>query len=231
VELAIRDPKDVSTRIIKDLITACNLLVPAIGTGQAFLEEELSLSHPENNIRQTAIERIKSHIGFASQFNAMVIIGLIRGRTKSEADKDKAISILKDSLYECASFAQRYKIFLVIEPLNRYETNLINTAKDGIDLIKNIGSPQIGLLLDTFHMSIEEVSIEQTIREAALYLRHFHVADSNRWSPGGGHMDFNRVITTLKEIDYNGFLSAEILPMPNPEEASLKTIEFLKNII
>ena len=82
-------------------------------------------------------------------------------------------------------------IRLALEPINRYETTLINNAAQGLELIERVGADNFGLLLDTFHMNIEEPSIEDSIRQTGDRIFHFHVADSNRWYPGAGHLDFS----------------------------------------
>src|SRR4030043_32925 len=87
---------------------------------------------------------------------------------------------------ECAEDAFIHGVRLAMEPLNRYETDLIHTADELLELIHLIDSPNLGLLLDTFHMNIEEPILEDCILRSGEYIFHFHVADSNRWYPGGG---------------------------------------------
>lgn len=228
VELAVRNPELLDLKEIQTLISDYNLTVPAIGTGQAYGEEGLSFTSPDPAIRKKAIERIKSHIELAAQFDARVIIGLIRGKIEEETDYRQAESWLAEALRECA--AENEAIDLVIEPVNRYECNLINTASEALQLIQKINVKNIGLLLDTFHMNIEEPSILDTIEESTKYLFHFHVADSNRWYPGAGHLEFSNVIEVLKRIKYNGFLSAEILPLPEPDTAAEMTIMHMRQL-
>jgi sugar phosphate isomerase/epimerase len=79
-------------------------------------------------------------------------------------------------------------------------------------------------------MNIEEVSMYESIKNSKYYLSHVHVADSNRWAPGSGHLDFVHIIKTLEEIDYKGYISAEILPLPNPDSAANLAIEHLRGI-
>ena len=89
----------------------------------------------------------------------------------------------------------------------------------------------VGLLLDSFHMNIEEPSIYDSIRLAKDRLYHFHLADSNRWYPGAGHIDFPKIIETLNEVNYEGFVSAEILPYPDPDIAAKNTIDYMRKLI
>ncbi len=119
---------------------------------------------------------------------------------------------------------------LALEPINRYETTLINTVDEGLDLIDRVGADNFGLLLDTFHMNIEEPSIEESIRRAGDRVFHFHVADSNRWYPGAGHLNFRSILSALAEIGYEGFVSGEFLPRPDAETAAREAIVFLRGL-
>jgi len=230
VELAIRDPAIVDGEKIKKLVESFGLEVPAVGTGQAYGEEGLSFSSPEDEIRKKAIERVKNHIRFASSFGAQVIIGLIRGKIEEGVNREIAEEWTLEAMKECAKLAQEYGIYLTLEPLNRYETNFINRVKEAIEFIKRLGEQNVGLLIDTFHMNIEEVSIYQSIEKAKDCLTHVHLADSNRWAPGCGHLDFLKIVETLRKIDYKGYLSAEVLPLPDPDTSARLTIEYLSRI-
>ncbi|MFQ5822771.1 MAG: 5-keto-L-gluconate epimerase [bacterium] len=231
VELAVRNPELLTVKHIKKSLKEMNLSAPAIGTGQAYGEDGLCFTHPNEKIRETAVQRIKAHIGFAANFQAQVIIGLIRGRVTENLEHKQASNWLVEALKECSDAASRLGIKLALEPINRYETNLVNTVADGLDLIEKVASENLGLLLDTFHMNIEEPSIEDSIQQAGNRIFHFHVADSNRWYPGAGHIDFKRIVEVLNEVGYKGFLSAEILPLPDSDTCAEKTVEFLRPIL
>jgi len=229
-ELAVRNPKDLKIEDVINIIKKNKLEVPAIGTGQAYGEEGLSFSDPDKKIRKMAVERIKDQIVFASHFNAIVIIGLIRGKIEENVNRAEAEKWTIDCLKECTEFAQEYNIRLTLEPVNRYESNFINTLDEGIKFIKRVGAPNLGILADTFHMNIEEISIYDSIIKAKNYITHVHFADSNRWAPGCGHLDFAKIVQTLKKIDYQGYVSAEILPLPDPDNCARLTAEHLNKI-
>ena len=89
---------------------------------------------------------------------------------------------------------------------------------------------RIEILLDTFHMNIEEPSIEESIRACGERIFHFHVADSNRWHPGAGHLDFGRILTTLFETGYTGFFSGEFMPKPDADTGARRAIEYLRSL-
>lgn len=231
VELAIRDPKIVNLDELEHLVRGCGLSVPAIGTGQAWGEEGLSFTDPDPGIRLAAIERIKSHIPGAARFGAIIILGLIRGIVKPGVDPVEAMDWLVEALCECSAAALPRGIRLALEPINRYETTLINTASQGLDLIGRVGADNFGLLLDTFHMNIEEPDIEASIRQCGSKIFHFHVADSNRWYPSAGHLDFHSILKTLFATGYQGTISSEFLPKPDADTSARQAISYLRQIL
>ena len=228
VELAIRDPKLVNPDELAAVISQRHLAVPAIGTGQAWGEERLSFTSSDPAVRRSAIERIKSHIPLAARFKAVVILGLIRGMTPAGQTHEQSMTYLVAALQECSAAAAPHGVRFALEPINRYETDLIHSVADGLDLIERVGADNFGLLLDTFHMNIEEPSIEESIRVCGPRIFHFHVADSNRWHPGAGHINFNRILTTLFETGYNGFVSGEFMPKPDADTGARRAIEYLR---
>jgi 5-keto-L-gluconate epimerase len=231
VELAIRDPQLVDLDALEELVYHNGLKVPAIGTGQAWGEEGLSFTDPEPTIRQAAIERIKSHIPVASRFGAVIIIGLIRGIVKPGVDSQQAMDWLVAALRECSEAARPHGLRLALEPINRYETTLINNTAQGLELIERVGADNFGLLLDTFHMNIEEPNIEAGMRACGKRIYHFHVADSNRWHPGAGHLDFKSILDTLFAAGYQGWVSGEFLPKPDVETAAQRSIALLRQMV
>jgi sugar phosphate isomerase/epimerase len=126
------------------------------------------------------------------------------------------------------AYAAGLGVKITMEPLNRYETDFIFNAADGVRLIEDLACDNLGLMLDLFHMNIEDASIEEGLRLAGDRVWHVHIADSNRCYPGSGHIDFDSIFATLKDMGYQDYVSAELLPLPDPDTAARKTIEFLR---
>lgn len=233
VELAIRDPQSVDAEELADLVATHGLRVPAIGTGQAWGEEGLSFSDPDPAIRRAAIERTRAHVPLARRLDAIIIIGLLRGVVRPGVSYGQAIARVTQALAECCAEAAQWGVRLALEPLNRYETTLVNTVEQGLELIDAVGAQNLGLLYDTFHANIEEPSIEQSLIAAGERLFHVHVADSNRWYPGAGHLDFVRVLGVLQARgpsgSYGGFVSGEFMPHPDAATAAQRAIQHLRS--
>ncbi len=230
VELAIRDPRLVDADDLVRVLDANRLVVPAIGTGQAWGEEGLSLTDPVPAIRAAATARLKSQLPLAARLGSVVIVGLLRGIVKPGVTQAQAMDWLVAGLQECCAAAVESGVRVALEPINRYETTLINDIAQGLALIEAVGATDLGLLADTFHMNIEEPSIEGSIRQAGNHIFHFHVADSNRWHPGAGHLDFTSILQVLLATGYTGFVSGEFLPLPDAQTAAQRGIAHLSGL-
>ena len=230
VELAVRDPALVDGDTLERVLSTHRLVVPAIGTGQAWGEEQLSFTSLDPVVRRAAIKRIKAHIPLARRFHALVIIGLIRGITPAGQSHAQSLSYLVEALQECTSEAALCGVRLALEPINRYETDLIHSVDQGLELLEQVGADNLGLLLDTFHMNIEEPVIEDSIRRCGEHIFHFHVADSNRWYPGAGHLDFKSILSTLNATGYPGWVSGEYMPLPDGDTAAKNGLAALRAV-
>jgi 5-keto-L-gluconate epimerase len=229
VELHIRDPLSVDADEIRNLLSHYHLPVPTIGTGQAYGEEGLSFADPDPEIRQKTVQRIKDQMDLASTLGIpRVTIGLIRGTVKAGEDKGRAEDHVIECMVKCLD--HNPAITLIVEPLNRYETSLYNDTASTKDVIDRIGRPNLKMLVDTFHMNIEEPDIIESILRVKDYISHVHFADSNRWPPGCGHIHFKKIVSTLRKIKYRGAIAAEVLPKPTPEECLRLTIEYYRKL-
>ncbi|MGA8084156.1 MAG: sugar phosphate isomerase/epimerase family protein [Candidatus Nitrosopolaris sp.] len=135
------------------------------------------------------------------------------------------------TLSKLTKYASDYGIQLLLEPLNRYSTPYCTTAKEALCIANQINQDNFGVLLDTFHMNIEEDSIERAIMESRRLLRHTHFADNNRKMPGSAHIDFHSIIKSLSTIKYDGYISFEpILTDDRYETATKDGLEVIKAI-
>lgn len=120
--------------------------------------------------------------------------------------------------------AARHGVMLAIEPLNRFETHVLNTVQDGIALMQAVAHPNVALHLDTFHLNIEEKSVAGAFITAAPVLRHVHAAENDRGSVGSGHIDWDAVGSALRSQRYDGWVVAETFTGAIPEIAAATAI-------
>lgn len=207
------------------------LRVAAMGTGAGWVKHKLLLTSPDPQVRQQARAFAKSIINIAAVFRAPAIIGSMQGRVEPGMRRSDVLNWLRESVEELADYAAAQKAegqILLLEFLNRYETNVLNNVQQSLEFLATLKAKNVRLLLDLFHMNIEEQDIAEAIRLAGPAVGHVHFADSNRRAPGLGHTDFKPILAALRDINYQGYLSAEVLPLPSPEEAAAQTIRAYK---
>ena len=231
VEMSISSENDIPVQTVKESIKRYGLIVSAIGTGLALAEDGLSFSNHDERIRKAAEARFKKQITFAGELEAPVILGLIHGKLSTNNNSCQEREWIRDITYSSALYARELGVNIIIEPINRYETNFINTMAEALNFINEIKLSNVGVMGDTFHMNIEEKDMVDSISSVAGKLIYFHLADSNRMHPGSGHVDFKVIINELHKIQYKGFLSIECLPLPTPIVAAKEAITFIKNIL
>lgn len=217
VELLLRRAEDIDAGELERLLAKHEMELSAIGTGLA-TTDGLCLGSCEERTRQEAVKRVLGFSKMAERFDCGVIVGSIKG------------GVIPTPSLECLakSLTELREVRLIIEPLNRYESAFVNKASQAVELIKAQNLERALVLLDTFHMNIEEKSMADAIVSVGERLGYFHIADSNRRAPGDGHIPFSEVFGALKGIHYDGYVSAEILHEPDSEVALRKTIEFVR---
>jgi len=206
------------------LLAEHGLTVAAVGTGAGWVKHKLHLCHADAGVRAAAQEFIAKIIDVAGQFGAPAIIGSMQGRFEGDLPRDKALDHLASALDMLGARATVQGQVLLYEPLNRYETNLFNRQGDAAAWLESRGLFTVRLLCDLFHMNIEEADIAAALAAAGRWVGHVHWADSNRQALGLGHTAPEPIVAALRGIGYEGFLSAEVFPLPTAMDAARQTI-------
>ncbi|WP_018618924.1 sugar phosphate isomerase/epimerase family protein [Spirosoma luteum] len=225
IELFTASADAVSFDSLSALTQELGLSVGAVGTGAGKVIHGLTLTDPDPAIRAGAVTYIQDMISFGASVGAPAIIGSMQGNVPNGIDRERAMDWLAKGLTTLGDFAETNGVTLIYEPLNRYETNLINRLDDGVALLHSLNTRNVRLLADLFHMNIEEASLSDSIRRAGSLIGHVHFADSNRGPIGMGHTAMTAVAQALIDIDYQGYISAEAFPLPTPDEAAQQTIQ------
>jgi sugar phosphate isomerase/epimerase len=206
--------------------------------------EERDLANPDPRVRARAVNYLKECVDLASGVGAPLIVvvpsavaktspvGQFESEEEWVAAAEREWNYAVESVKTAAAYAEQEGILLAVEPINRYETFLVNTVDQGLRFVSEVGSSAVRLHLDTFHMNIEEKDPAGAIRKAGELLINLHIADSNRQAVGYGHTDFEAIMKALKEIDYQGALALEPLPpVPDPYIAArLKRYQHLRDL-
>ena len=228
VEVFAPGPDAVDPATLRKLLHDNGLTLAAVGTGAGWVKHRWHLTLPDKNMRAQAHNFIRSMIDFGGELGAPAIIGSMQGREGDEVDRIAALGYLNESLSDLGRHASQYGVPLLFEPLNRYETNLVNTVDAGLGLLQSLSTSNVKLLADLFHMNIEEVDIADALRRGGDKIGHVHYVDSNRRPAGCGHIEYGPIVAALREIGYGGYASAEALPYPDPDGAAEQTIAAFK---
>jgi sugar phosphate isomerase/epimerase len=227
VELALRSEKEYREEGIAGILKKTGMEVSCISTGQVFATDRLCFTHEDADIRKRTIETFKGLINVAGGLGAMVNIGRARGSISPSRSEEETEKLFCEGLYQLQPELERCGVKIVIEPVNRYEINYLNNVDQVCALLDKLHSPCFGVMPDVFHMNIEDDDICGSLRRNGEYVSYVHLADSNRYYPGMGHLDFPAVAAALREIDYKGWCTVEILPYPDPDTAAMKAAEYL----
>ena len=230
VELFLPGPDAIDPKTLTKILADHNLALAAVGTGAGWVKHKLTLSHRDTSIREKGQAFVRSMIDFGAVNHAPVIIGSMQGRFDSVTSRDDALKYLAGSIEELANHAKQYDTTIIYEPLNRYETNLLTCIDESVQFVEALSANNVTLLADLFHMNIEEANLADAIRNGGKHIGHVHFADSNRSAAGMGHTDFLPIVKALREVGYDGYLSAEVLPLPNPTAAAQQTIKKYREV-
>jgi sugar phosphate isomerase/epimerase len=231
VELALLRPDQIDADRIEVLLDELGLEIPMISSGQVFAEGGLCFTSPDRKTRGRAVSRIKGLIDTAGRFRSMVNIGRVRGPLEPGQPRRVSEDRFLDALKEVAVYAEPKGVVIALEPVNRYEINFINRLEEAAEMIDRLGRPNVKIMPDVFHMNIEDASIGGSLMAFRDYIGYVHFADSNRFAPGMGHLNFPDIISVLKAIQYSGYVTAEILPYPDPDTAAARAAGYLRALI
>jgi D-psicose/D-tagatose/L-ribulose 3-epimerase len=175
----------------------------------AAMGPDRDLIHADESIRRNGMDYVRHCIDAAKTIGAPNVVGPLYsavGRTwQATADERKRdVDLLVRQLKELSVYAADRGVGLGVEPLNRFETSFLNLASQAIEVVDRVDHPACGLLLDTFHMNIEERSIGEAIRSAGKRIRQLHTCENDRGAPGSGHVPWQEVASACRDIGFKG---------------------------
>ena len=231
VEIHSTTPDELEEPTFLSALDQHKVKVGALGTGRLYVNAGLSLTDSDPAVRSEAIRQMKRYVDTAQRLGSLVIIGCVRGNVPSPDQREAVTALLGQAMQELDAYACARGVIMVFEPINRYENNYLCNTYEIADFLKEYGLKNIRMMIDTFHMNIEEVDIRQAIIDNIEYISYVHFADSNRLWPGQGHLDFDMIVKTLIECGYEGIISAECLPLPSKETAAAEWLSAVKGML
>ena len=205
IEICIEDPAKIDTDRIAERLQKAG--IRALVCGAFGPDRDVSADDPA--VRENGRRYIDQCVDIAAALGAPMVAGPMYSATGKVAlvspeKRSQQWAWATENLRKAADHAASRGVKLAIEPLNRFETDLINTVAQGVDLVSRIGRSNVGLLLDTFHMNIEEHSVPDAIRQSGKHLLHFHACANDRGIPGKDHLPWVEIKKALSDVGYTG---------------------------
>lgn len=231
VELMTRDPDQLNWDEVQAAAKKNGLSVVLVCTGEIFGQLGLSFTDSDRAKRAEAIARVKRIIDFAGYLGANINIGRVRGQYCDGMDRGTTWQLAVDAFREISDYAAPLGVKIALETVTIMQTNFINTLSQAEKMIREVDRENFRLMMDVFHLNIEEKDLYAAIRQYSKYNIHVHLADNNRRYPGHCGLDFEKILTVFKECGYNGAFCTEIYQLPSMEEAAKGAIEHLSPIL
>lgn len=210
VELQIADPAEFPEEEIIRLAGKYGFRIPAFQTGASYATRGNCLSSPDAAVRRRTIDLMLAFVDLARRLEATIVFGSLQGRRSDEPDKQIGEARIRDALAEIGERATQAGVTLAFEPVNHMEVGFHNTLAEAERLVRKLGLPGVKLMVDTFHMNIEEADMTEPLARVADLLSHVHLSDSNRDVLGSGHFPTDRFLARLTELEFAGYVSVGV---------------------
>lgn len=231
VELQIEHPDDYRG-VLKPALDDAHMRVTSIATGLS-CRGGMSMTAPCAAVRQKTADRLRAYVDLASELGSGIVIhiGLIRGNRDYGQDEKQYLDYFEEGLTELAGYAQKYQEVIAVEPLSHCDSNMLNTWKETVEVVRRIPFPNLGLSLDLYHMRREEADIMETLGEYGKWTRIIQLMDENRQFPGAGMLRFGPFLDWVGECGYDGPVVMECLPKPDGETAVRQWLDFYRQYL
>ncbi len=232
VDLFIPDPLHADIDAIAKTLQKANLAVTMLAAQGDLMADGYFLNTPSSEKRVQLLERSKRHLDMAAKLQAAPNIGFIRGKLPQKPEEQQeSLQHMAEGMQSYCQLAASFGLFVLLEPICRYEINSCNTVAQSLKLMELAEQPKnLSLLLDIFHMNIEEASLLDAIASAQGQIGHVHFVDNTRAVPGYGCLPLADVYTSLSKAGYDGFLGIEAIPGQNPLQEAQDALLFVQQL-
>ncbi|WHH61492.1 sugar phosphate isomerase/epimerase family protein [Petroclostridium sp. X23] len=231
VELMTLNPSELDWELVKTLADKNNLDVALVCTGEIFGQLKLSFMDKDESVRTEARKRVKGIIDFAAALGAYINIGRVRGQFCDALPKEGSYAYAIDAFKDISDYAGKKDVKIALENVTLMQTNFINTIEEAVKVVNDVDNEYFKIMMDVFHMHIEEKDMFKEIEKYADYNIHVHLADNNRRYPGHCGLDFEKIISAFKDVGFDGAFCTEIFQIPDQDAAAQGAIKHLRPIL
>lgn len=231
VELMTLDPEQLDWDQVRRLLEKHDLSAALVCTGEIYGQLNLSFSDPDPAVRSEAIRRVKGIIDFASALDANINIGRVRGQFVKGVAPEQTLAWASDAFKDISDHAAGKNVWIALETVTIMQTNFINTLAEAQAMVERVNRPNFGLMMDVFHLNLEEKNLFDAIRDYSKHNLHVHLADNNRRYPGHCGLDFEQIIRAFHAQGFDGTFCTEIYQIPDQRAAAEGAIGHLAPIL
>ena len=231
IEVHTRENEFFDLDAIRRCMDETGVRISQIVTGKLNTEAGCSLIDDRPYAEAAAVEGMKTYIDLAAELGAGVILGWIRGKIPAGGNREFYLRRLAKNLRILNDYGREKGVPINIEVINHYEINTFNTVDELVSFIEEYELDNCFVHLDTYHMQLEELDYREAIRRAGKRVGYFHIADSTRWYPGSGNLDFTPFFEALEEVGYDGYVTVECFLHGDGIYTAKKAIEYLNSVL
>ncbi len=231
VDLFFPDPAAADVAAARKALKANGLAVTMLAAQGDLMADGLFLNLPDRLPR--LLEASRRHLAVCAELGAMPNVGFLRGQHKAvPGGREESLKYMAEGLHAYCALAADYGVRVLLEPINRYEIDSVPTVDAALALCRQAGDPaNLCLLLDIFHMNIEESSLAAAIARARGRIGHVHFVENTRAVPGMGCLDLGSLAECLGAAGYDGFLGIEAIPGRRPEEEARQGLATVRALL
>ena len=230
VELQVSDPADLDTERLRESLSKYQYDLCAVQTGATYYTQGNCLCTADAGIRERTVELLKRFVDFARDFSSLIVFGSLQGRTCDEPDSGAGADRIIEAVKTVGECATAQGVVLAYEPVNHLETAYHNTITEVAALVREMSLDGVKMMIDTFHMNIEEKSMIECLSGISDILAHVHLSETNRDILGMGHWDTKGFLQALDDMNYDGYCSIGVYNTQLSRERCIREcMEAIKN--
>jgi 5-keto-L-gluconate epimerase len=222
VELQIADPAQFDEDRVRRSLDRVGYAMCAFQTGSTYATRGNCLCWPDESIRQRTTALLKSFVELAARWRAVIVFGSLQGRLRDEPDETAARQRIRKAIEEVGKYASDRGVVLAFEPVNHGEVGFHNTIAEVAELVRDLDMPGVRMMIDTFHMNIEEKDLLACFADTHDILAHVHLSETNRNVLGSGHWPTPAFCRTLDEMGYHGYCSVGVYHTRLPRQTCIE---------
>ena len=209
VELQIADPANIDEDKLRATLDRFEYQLVANQTGGTYYSKGNCLSSPDQAVRRRTVDLLKRFVDFGRHFSATLVFGSLQGTARDEPDQQLGAQRIVAAIREVAAYAVG-KTIIAYEPVNHLETAYYNRIPEVAALVREINVSSLQIMIDTFHMNIEEKNMVEWVEQTRGILGHVHLSETNRDVLGTGHWDTKAFLDDLNKVGYQGYCSVGV---------------------